>query len=232
MTATDAAGRRDELLLDAPVPWALPLPRDLVGDERAAWPARAADDAAASAAHWPAEAVELLPAILEHALDSRGDEGLVLFLLSPTAPACATLRIAVLPSPGRAAVARDLRAAPRTALVTRIEGAGLGDGAEWVHGAPMPGGSGEQLAGLQWCFAGDDELVLATLDPVPPPMLAHVVDLARELVSGLRRVRDDGDWLAPALPEGVGFRTGEAWPDPAARAASVVDAAAPGGAGR
>jgi hypothetical protein len=215
MSATDAAGRHDELLVDAPGPWWLPLPRGLDGEARTTWFDDAVTRATAAVAHWPEGAAELVPAILAHAIDSRGDDGVVLLFLSPTAPACATLRLSVVSSPGVGVMADELRGAT-SSLVTRIDGAGLGHGAEWVHGAPLPGGTGEQLAGLQWCFADDEVLALATLDPVPPPMLAHVADAARELVLGLRRVRDDGDWLAPALPDDVGARAAETWPDPQA----------------
>lgn len=213
MSAADAAGPRDELLVDAPEPWGVPLPRGLDAAAGADWLDAARASTAEAVAHWPSEAVELVPAVLAHALDARGDEGVVLLVFSPTAAACATLRVAVLPSPGLAAIADELRAAT-TSLVTRVDDAGLGSGAEWVHGAPLPGAAGERLAGLQWAFADDEVLVLATLDPVPPPMLAHVVVPARECVLGIRRVRDGVDWRATALPADVGARRGETWPTP------------------
>ncbi|BDZ55480.1 hypothetical protein [Agromyces marinus] len=179
--------------------------------DRTAWLRAASEQVRALGAAWPDDTTELVPTLLEHALAERGDEHLVLTYWPEAVPMPATVRVAVLASPGRSAVAAELRANP-SAHIEHVDGARLGPGVEWVHGGALPEQPGEQLIGTQTCFTDDDTMVLVTLEPTLPPLLPHVIDAVRELARTLERVRDDRPWVALALPEDVATRADvEAW---------------------
>lgn len=202
----------DELVVELGERWiALPAAADPAA--RRDWPAHASARVRALGAAWPADSAALVPDLLAHALDRRGDEHLVLLYWPVVAPMPATVRIAVLASPGRAAIADDLRA-QRAAHAEHVDGARLGPGVEWVHADALPGIDGEQLIGTQACFADDDTLVLVTLDPTLPALLPHVIEEVRELARSVVRLRGGVDWTALPLPEDVAARADlETWAD-------------------
>lgn len=203
---------RDELVVEVDETRWMALPRALAPDERRAWLADALPRAQRATTHWPAEAAELVPAVLERGLELRGDDGVVLQYWPAAVPVAVLVRISVLPSPGRAAIASELRAASAP-HVERFEGARLGPGVEWVHADRLPGAEEESLIGTQYCFTDDAELVLVTLEPTLPAAFAQVVEAVREMVRGIARIRDDGEWLARPLPGDVGVRADlEQWP--------------------
>ena len=202
----------DELVVEVDESRWMALPRGLPADERPAWVAAAGARLRTATAHWPADVAELVPAVVERALELRGDDGLVLQYWPATVPAAVLVRIAVLPSPGRSAIAAELRSAA-TSHVERFDGARLGPGVEWVHADVLPGAGDESLIGTQYCFADDHELVLVTFEPTLPAVFAHVVDAVRAMVRGIVRVRDGGDWHARPLAGDVGVRADlERWP--------------------
>ncbi|GGI48218.1 hypothetical protein BCL57_002717 [Agromyces flavus] len=206
------SSERDELVVEVDEARWTALPRCRTADERRAWVAAADARLTTATGHWPADVIELVPAVVGRALELRGDDGVVLQFWPATIPAAVLVRIAVLPSPGLAAIADELRAAP-TSHVERFDGARLGPGVEWVQSDVLPGADDESLIGTQYCFADDDDLVLVTLEPTLPTVFAHVVDEVRAMMRGIARVRDDGDWHARPLPGDVGVRADlERWP--------------------
>ncbi|WP_344377994.1 hypothetical protein [Agromyces tropicus] len=200
-----------ELVADLGPRW-LVVPAGIGADDRDAWVRSNVDRVRALGEDWPADAAELVPALLAHAVDRRGEDHLVLTFWPSVVPLPATVRISVLASPGRAAIADELRARP-TSRAEHVDGARLGPGVEWVHADALPGERGEQLIGIQACFADDETMVLVTLDPTLPALLPHVADPVRELARTVERVRAGHPWVARPLPEGVGTRSDrETWP--------------------
>ncbi|WP_430647841.1 hypothetical protein [Agromyces sp. GXS1127] len=209
-----------ELVADVDERW-VEVPGEADAASRAVWVAATSARVRELGRTWPDGSADLVPSMLEHALDRRGADHLVLLRWPAVVPMPVTVRVSVLASPGRGAIAAELRA-NRAAHPEHVAGARLGPGVEWVHGDALPGAAGrgtdgagaEQLVGTQACFADDDTMVLVTLDPTLPDLLPHVIDDVRAFTRSLRRVQADGDWQALPLPEDVATRADvEAWPE-------------------
>ncbi|MGR0319270.1 hypothetical protein [Agromyces sp. ZXT2-3] len=227
----------DELVADVGERW-VEVPPVTDAASRDAWVATTSSRVLALGAAWPGGSPDLVPSMLAHALDRRGDDHLVLLHWPAVVPMPVTVRVSVLASPGRAAIAHALRA-NRAAHPEHVAGARLGPGVEWVHGDALPGaadtGAGvgaaaraEHLIGTQACFADDTTMVLVTLEPTLPDLLPHVIDDVRAVTRSLGRVRGGQDWGALPLPEDAATRADvEAWPSPSeTRPGSGANAAA------
>lgn len=189
------------------------IPRDLAGSERAAWTATAVRTAEQASTHWDRPAADLVPQIVEHALDTRGDgDGFVLQFWPDVIPAAVLVRVDVSEAPERDAIAEQLRGE----VLSRVEqfsSRGLGPGYEWLHSAPLPGAEVDALLGTQYLFIGDRLMVVVTLDATLPTVFPFVIDEVREFVAGIELTDAGRPWTARALPVDVGTRPDlEAWP--------------------
>lgn len=190
----------------------IPIPRALEGAHRTAWLHGAVDTATRASEHWDAPADELVPQIVEHALDLRGDDELVLQYWPDVVPAAVLVRIEVSEAGDRGAVAARLRSEARS-RVEQIASDGLGPGYEWVHSAPLPGDDTDSLIGTQYLFLDDDVMVLITLDPTLPAVFQFVIDEVREFVASVELSDRGRRWRSTALAPDVGTRRDlETWP--------------------
>ena len=192
----------------------LVIPAGLAGAERTAWRERAVAFARAAASHWEDSTEQLIPHIIDHTLDQRGADDLLVFQLWPEdIPAPTLVRVTVYESSGIEAIAEQLRRAT-TSRVEQLIGARLGPGREWLHGAPLPGEETEMLIGLQSCFADEEMCILVTLDATLPDVFSRVVDDVRIIVAGMEVQIGGSPWHAVDVGVDVGTRRDlEQWPE-------------------
>lgn len=189
------------------------IPRDLARTERAAWIETAVRTAEQASTHWDGPAADLVPQVVEHALDTRGDrDGLVLQFWPDVVPAAVLVRIDVSEAPERDVIAEQLRGE----VLSRVEqfpSRGLGPGYEWLHSAPLPGEKVDALVGTQYLFVDDELMVVVTLDATLPTVFPFVIDDVREFVASIELTDAGRPWSALALPVDVGTRPDlETWP--------------------
>lgn len=189
------------------------IPRDLAAVDRRAWIETAVRTAERASTHWDQPTGDLVPQIVEHALEARGNhDGLVLQFWPEGVPAAVLVRIEVSEALERNDIAEQLRGE----VLSRVEqftSRGIGPGYEWLHSAPLPGEQVEALIGTQYLFIDDEIMVTVTLDATLPTVFPFVIDDVRELVASVELTAAGHPWRALALPEDVGTRPDlEAWP--------------------
>lgn len=189
------------------------IPRDLSANERGAWIEAAVGTAERAAAHWDQPTGDLVPQIIEHALETRGDhDALVLQFWPEVVPAAVLVRISVSEAVERDGIAEQLRGE----LLSRVEqfpARGLGPGYEWLHSATLPGEPVDALIGTQYLFVDEAIMVVVTLDATLPTVFPFVIDEVREFVAAIELAEAGRPWRALPLPDDVGTRPDlEAWP--------------------
>lgn len=202
-----------ELRADVDASRWITIPPGLAEPQRGIWLDLAARTAQAAAAHWDRPGDELVPHMVAHALETRGEaEGLVLQYWPPVVPGAVLVRVEVSEAPDAAATAAELRA-HALARVEQFTGAALGPGYEWLHSAPLPGESEDVLIGTQHAFLDEHIMVLATLEPTLPDLFTAVIDEVRRLVRSLELTAGGAAWNSVPLPGEVGTRADlERWP--------------------
>jgi hypothetical protein len=189
------------------------IPRELAEHERAVWLDRAITTAERATAHWDPPTGDLIPQILEHALDVRGDhDGLLLQFWPDVVPGAVLVRVEVSEAADRNSVADQLRGE----VLSRVEqfhSQGLGPGYEWLHSAPLPGEQDDVLIGTQYLFMDDALMVVVTLEATLPTIFSFVIEDVREFVASIELTDAGGPWRGLALSDDLGTRPDlETWP--------------------